>query len=78
VTTRNSSVIGQIRLRAETSGLDSGESGPIRSLPRQMSVEGILHPQTTSVVLDQIGTELGQGQGGRGIGRGRGRRRGRG
>jgi hypothetical protein len=73
---RNSSLSGQIRLRAETSGLDSG-SGPSLSLRREMSLEGISHPQTTTVVLDQLGEELGQRQGRRdrerGIGRGRGR-----
>jgi hypothetical protein len=76
VNTRNSSLSGQIRFRAATSGLDSGESGPSRSLPR-MSVEGIPHPQTTTVVLDQLEVRLGQRQGGRrrGVGRDRGRGR---
>jgi hypothetical protein len=77
VTRQNSSLSGQIQLRAGTSGLDSGESGLTRPLRREMSVEGISHPQTTTVVLDQLGEGLGQGQGRRGRGGGRDRGRGR-
>jgi hypothetical protein len=75
--TVSTTLSGQIRYRAATSGLDSGESGPSRSLPR-MSVEGTSHPQTTTVVLDPLEVRLGQGQGGRGRGGGRDRGRGRG